>query len=329
MTSAETGISSEILVAIYEKMTRIKQCDERFRMLMSSGQIFIVYYSPRGQEAISAAVSANLRPDDYVITTYRGLHDQLAKGVNMRGLWAEFLGRQTGTCKGKGGPMHITDPSSGLMVTTGIVGGGIPIANGLALASQLAGTDQVTVVNFGDGATNIGAFHEALNLASIWQLPVIFVCQNNLYAEHTTFQNGTAVDEIATRAVSYRMPGVRVDGNDPVAMYEVAKDAVERARAGGGPTLLECMTYRFHGHLLGDAMEYQPSEERAAAIEADPVVRYRQWLIDNGHGGADQLAALEAAIEAEIDDAVEFAQNSPVPDPEELYTDVYAEVVTR
>lgn len=328
MESGTSAISTDALVLMYEKMSTIKQCDERFRMLMSSGQIFIVYYSPRGQEVISAAVSANLRADDYVITTYRGLHDQLAKGVNMRGLWAEFLGRGTGTCKGKGGPMHITDPASGLMVTTGIVGGGIPIANGFALASQLAGTDQVTVVNFGDGATNIGAFHEALNLASIWQLPVIFVCQNNLYAEHTSFRNGTAVDEIATRAVSYRMPGVRVDGNDPPAMYEAAKKAIDRARAGGGPTLLECMTYRFHGHLLGDPMEYQPAEERAAAIEADPVVRYRQWLLDHGHADEELLGAMEARIESEIDDAVEFAQNSPPPDPEELYTDVYAEVVT-
>jgi TPP-dependent pyruvate/acetoin dehydrogenase alpha subunit len=313
------------LLAMFEKQTLIKQCDERFRSMLMSGQIALIYYSPRGQECISAGYSVHLRPDDYVVATYRGLHDHLAKGVPLNDLWAEFLGKSTGTCKGKGGPMHITHPSSGVMVTTGIVGSGIPIANGLALASQLSGTDQVTFVNFGDGASNIGAFHEGLNMAAVWKLPVVFVCQNNQYGEHTPMAMATAVDKISKRGAAYTMPAVTVDGNDPIAMWRAAGEAVERARNGGGPTLIEAVTYRFWGHLMGDAMEYMPKEERKAAMDADPVPRYRQWLIDNGHATEDELAAIEAQKNVEIDAAVEFAVNSPEPELSELYTDIYAE----
>lgn len=320
-----TTVAPDVLRSIFEVATKIKLCDERFRTLIGSGQAFLIYYSPRGQELIPASFAPLLRPDDYVLTTYRGLHDQLAKGADLKALWAEYLGRGSGSCKGKGGPMHVTDPSCGLMVTTGIVGGGIPAANGFALAAQLRGTDQVTVVNFGDGAANIGAFHESLNLAGLWGLPVVFVCQNNRYAEHTAFAGGTACAEVAARAAGYGMPGVTVDGNDAVAMYRAAEEAVGRARSGGGPTLIEANTYRFFGHLLGDAMEYQPEEERAAAIAADPVVRLRAWLIDRAHLGEDEAAAIEAGISAEIDEAVEHALAAAPPDGGELLTDVYAE----
>ncbi len=315
------------LVRMYEIQTTIKQCDEKFRSMLMGGQIALIYYSPRGQECISAGWGVHLRPDDYVLTIYRGLHDHLAKGVPLRELWAEFLGRATGTCKGKGGPMHITHPASGLVVTTGIVGSGIPIANGFGLAAQLKGTDQVTLVNFGDGASNIGAFHEGLNLAAVWKLPVIFVCQNNQYGEHTPMRMATSVDKISSRGAAYDMPGVTVDGNDPVAVWHAMGEAVERARSGGGPTLVEAVTYRFWGHLMGDAMEYMPKEERKAAMEADPVPRYRQWLIDNGHAADDDLTAIESKAQDAIEDAVQFALDSPFPDPSELYTDVYAEVV--
>ena len=267
----------------------------------------------------------HLSQDDYVVTIYRGLHDHLAKGVPLRELWAEFLGRATGTCKGKGGPMHITHPASGLMVTTGIVGAGIPIANGFGLAAQLNGTDQVTVVNFGDGASNIGAFHEGMNLAAVWKLPVIFVCQNNLYGEHTPMSMSTGVEFISERAGSYGMPGVTVDGNDPVATWKVMGEAIERARSGGGPTLVEARTYRFWGHLMGDAMEYMDKDERKAAMAADPVVLYRAWLINNGHATEALLAEMEEQVTAAIDDAVEFALNSPQPDASELYTDVFGD----
>jgi acetoin:2,6-dichlorophenolindophenol oxidoreductase subunit alpha len=312
------------MLAMFEKQSLIKLCDEKFRSMLMSGQVALIYYSPRGQECISAGYSVHLRSDDYVVATYRGLHDHLAKGVPLKDLWAEFLGRAPGTCKGKGGPMHITHPESGVMVTTGIVGSGIPIANGLALATQMNGTDQVTVVNFGDGATNIGAFHEGLNMAGIWKLPVIFVCQNNQYGEHTPMAMSTPVDKISTRATSYGMPGITVDGNDPIAMWQASKEAVARARAGEGPTLIEAVTYRFWGHLMGDAMEYMPKEERKAAMEADPVPRYRQWLIDGGHATDDELASIEARLTAEIEDAAEFAMNAPEPDISELTTDVYA-----
>lgn len=315
----------DALLQMFEIQSRIKLCDERFRSMLMSGQIRLIYYSPRGQECISAGWGVHLRQDDYVVTIYRGLHDHLAKGVPLRELWAEFLGRATGTCKGKGGPMHITHPASGLMVTTGIVGAGIPIANGFGLAAQLNGTDQVTVVNFGDGASNIGAFHEGMNLAAVWKLPVIFVCQNNLYGEHTPMSMSTGVEFISERAGSYGMPGVTVDGNDPVATWKVMGEAIERARSGGGPTLVEARTYRFWGHLMGDAMEYMDKDERKAAMAADPVVLYRAWLINNGHATEALLAEMEEQVTAAIDDAVEFALNSPQPDASELYTDVFGD----
>jgi len=318
---------TDVLKKMFETMTRIKRCDERFRTMLTSGQIVITYYSPRGQEVIPAAFSALLRPDDYVVTTYRGLHDHIAKGVALRELWAEFLGRREGTCKGKGGPMHITDPKSGLMVTTGVVGSGMPIANGFGLAAKLRDTDQVTVVSFGDGATNIGAFHEALNLAAVWELPVVFVCQNNGYAEHTPYADGTSAAKVSDRAFAYGIPGVTVDGNDPVEMYAAAHEAVERARTGGGPTLIEANTYRFFGHLMGDTMEYMPKDEREAAMDADPVPRFRSWLVEGGHLSEDELAAIEAACDAELDDAVEYALACTPPSPEELFDDVYAEAI--
>lgn len=317
----------EALGRMFETMTRIKSCDERFRSMIGAGQIVVTYYSPRGQEVIPAAFSALLGRDDYVVTTYRGLHDHLAKGVNLRDLWAEFLGRRTGTCKGKGGPMHITDPSAGLMVTTGVVGSGLPIANGFGLAAKLRGTTQVTVVNFGDGASNIGAFHEALNLASLWKLPVVFVCQNNRYAEHTPYADGTSAERVSDRAVGYGIPGVTVDGNDPVAMYQAASDAVGRARAGEGPTLIEANTYRFYGHIMGDRMPYMPKEERAAAMEADPVPAFRSWLLEQGCFTEAELADVESRVQAELDDAVEYALACPPPAPEEVLDDVYAEPI--
>jgi pyruvate dehydrogenase E1 component alpha subunit len=316
-------------MGMFRTVTTINACDERLRGLLNQGKIFIFYYSPRGQEIIPAAVSACLRPDDYVVTTYRGLHDEIAKGAPLREVLAEMVGRATGTCKGKGGPMHISDPRSGLMVTTGVVGSGLPIANGLALASQLQGDGRVTVVNFGDGAANIGAFHESLNLAAVWSLPVVFVCQNNRYGEFTPIHETQRVDEISTRAAGYGIPGVTVDGNDPLAMYAAAGEAVDRARAGGGPALLECLTYRFMGHFYGDQMPYMDQEEYQAALAADPLPRFRARLIADGHATEEELAALEAEVAAEADDAIDFAMSSPPPDPSELFDDVYAEVVGR
>ncbi|PVX75674.1 pyruvate dehydrogenase E1 component alpha subunit [Paraburkholderia unamae] len=324
----QAGPDRKTLVEMYRKMTLIKQNDERFRSVIKSGKLVLPYYSPRGQEVIPSAVSVHLTNEDYVCTIYRGMHDMLAKGVPTKLLWAEFAGKATGTCKGKGGPMHITHPESGVMVTTGIVGSSMPIANGLALAAQVRGESRVSVAYFGDGASNIGAFHEALNLAAVWKLPVIFVCQNNQYAEHTKYEVGTAAARIADRAVAYSMPGVRVDGNDPVAMWSAARDAVARARAGEGPTLIEAMTFRFHGHVFGDADGYMEPTEKAAAMERDPVPAFRTWLIEREHATEPELAAIEAQVESEINEALEFAMSSPYPDVAELKRDVYAQELT-
>lgn len=321
MGSQEIG--SDVLVDMYRKVALVKQNDDRFRLVIRTGRLVMPYYSTRGQEVIPAAVSVNLRPEDYICTIYRGIHDSLAKGVPMKALWAELAGKETGSCKGKGGPMHITHPSLGIMVTTGIVGSSMPIANGLALSSQIRGDGRVTVANFGDGASNIGAFHESLNMASLWKLPVVFVCQNNRYAEHTKFEDGTAIDQISKRAASYSMPGIHVDGNDPVAMYQAARGAIERARRGDGPTLIEAMTFRFHGHVMGDDDSYMDKGEKDRWMEDDPVPRFRAWLVSEGHATEAELTAIEEAIEKEIDEAVEFALASPFPDPAEIRRDVY------
>jgi TPP-dependent pyruvate/acetoin dehydrogenase alpha subunit len=322
----EARVDTAILIDIYRRMALIQRSDDRFRAVIKSGKIAAPYYSPRGQEAIPAAVSVNLTDDDYICTIYRGVHDMLAKGVPSKLLWAEIAGRATGTCKGKGGPMHITHPKSGVMVTTGIVGSSMPIANGLALAAQIRGEKRVTVAYFGDGASNIGAFHEALNMASVWKLPVLFVCQNNGYGEHTRYELATSAKQISDRAIGYQMPGVTIDGNDPLAVYAAARTAVARARAGEGPTLIEAKTFRFHGHVFGDADAYMEPGEKEAAMARDPVPRFRTWLIEGGVAEAE-LAALESAIDHEIEEAVAFALDSPPPDVSELHTDVLAEKV--
>ncbi len=323
MTNAELP-DARTLVAIYRKMAAIKLNDDRFISQIKAGRLVMPYYSARGQECIPAAISVLLTDADYLVTIYRGIHDMIAKGVPPKLIWAELAGRSTGSCKGKGGPMHITHPQSGCMVTTGVVGAGMPIACGLALAAQLRGEKRVTVTNFGDGASNIGAFHESLNLAAVWKLPVIFVCQNNRYAEHTSMAKGTSIERISERARSYNMESAHVDGNDPVAVHEAARIAIERARGGGGPTLIEAMTFRFNGHLIGDTGEYMPKEEYQAALAADPYPRYRNWLLQNRHATAAELSKIETDTAADVDAAVAFAFDSPLTDVSEITRDVYA-----
>ena len=318
---AESPVDRDTLLDIYRRAMLIHRTDERIRSLLMSGKLRLVYYPVRGQEVVSAAMMSALRPDDYLVTTYRGVHDQLAKGIPPKDLWAEFTGKASGTCKGKGGPMHITDPATGVMVTTGIVGSGLPIANGLALSSVLKKDGRVTVVCFGDGATNIGAFHEAMNMASVWKLPVIFCCQNNRYGEHTPYAESTSAKQIIDRAPGYSMPGVRVDGNDAAAMHRTARDAVERARAGGGPTLIEAMTYRMLGHTFGASTSYVPKSLLQEAAENDPLPRLRSTLLEMQSSEAE-LDAIVADIERDIDAAVEHALSSPYPDPVELRRDV-------
>ncbi|MBB5686714.1 thiamine pyrophosphate-dependent dehydrogenase E1 component subunit alpha [Sphingobium boeckii] len=318
---------AETLVDIYRRMIRIERNDDAIRKTVRLGRLTMPYYSARGQEVIPSTISALLNKEDQICTIYRGIHDMVAKDMPLRPLWAEIAGRIDGTCKGKGGPMHLTHPESGVMVTTGVVGSSMPIANGLAWAAKLDGSKRVAIAYFGDGASNIGAFHESLNLASLWKLPVIFVCQNNGFAEHTRYENATSVDFISKRAAGYAMPGFTVDGNDPVAMYAAAHTAIARARDGEGPTLLECKTFRFFGHVLGDDDFYMTKEEKAAAMADDPLPKFRAKLIADGHATEDRLAKMQADIEAEIADAQEFGLNSPFPSADELRRDIFAEEI--
>lgn len=309
------------LERLYQIAWLIRRTDDKLQQAITSGRLQIVYYSPRGQEVLAAAAMATLNQDDYLVTTYRGIHDQLAKGIPPRDLWAEFAGKIDGACKGKGGPMHMTHPASGVMVTTGIVGSGLPIANGLALASQMSSDGKVTVCTFGDGATNIGAFHEALNLAQLWNLPVIFICQNNGYAEHTSQSLSTCARELTDRGAAYGIEAVQVNGNDPVAMYQATKHAVEKARKGQGPTFLEAKTFRFSGHLLGDDSSYIPAEEMNAAKASDPVPRLRQALVSAI--GEEQVSAIEADIDRVVADAHDFALDCDYPKADEVNIDVF------
>ena len=311
------------LLAIYRKARLINLIDERFRGLLRSGRLAAVYYSPRGQEILAAAMGVHLQPTDYLVTTYRGIHDQLAKGIPLKPLFAEYYAKATGACKGKGGPMHITHPESGVMVTTGIVGSGLPIANGLGWASQLKKDGRVTLVTFGDGASNIGAFHEALNMASLWKLPVIFLCQNNLYGESSKYAKCTAVDNIGERAASYNMVGVTVNGNDPEAMWRASGEAVARARAGEGPTLIEAKTFRFMGHYFGDPGAYIPKEEYDDHMSRDPMPIARAAALSGGAATEAELDAYDAEVNALIDEALQFAADSPFPDVGEIDIDVY------
>lgn len=322
-----TELTTETLKGIYRTAALIKLADERIRSLLMSGEIAISYYSPRGQEIVAAATMPNLRPDDYLVTNYRGIHDQIAKGAPLRLLIAEYFGKVTGACKGKGGPMHVTHPESGVMLTTGIVGSGLPIANGVALAAQLRNEDRVVLATFGDGASNIGAFHEALNMASLWKLPVVFLCQNNEFGEHTAYPNSTSCPNIADRAAGYGMLGITVDGNNPDEMYNAAASAIDRARAGNGPTLLEAKTFRFMGHYFGDDSSYIDQQLYAARVAQDPVPALRDRLLTEGHASEAELTDLERQCETQIEDAIEFARSSEYPEVAELRRDVYAEKV--
>ena len=324
MTNAHTP-DAATQVEIFRKMALLKANDERSRKVITTGRLVMPYYSYRGQEAIPAALAVNLTDDDYLVTIYRGIHDMLAKGLPLKDLWAEIAGRVDGTCKGKGGPMHLTYPKKGIMVTTGVVGSSMPIANGIAWGSQLSKNGRVAVATFGDAASNIGAFHESLNLASVWKLPVIFLCQNNRWGEHTIYAKSTPIERISDRAAAYGMAGIHVDGNDPIAMYAAAAEAVERARAGEGPTLIEAMTFRHHGHVFGDADRYMDKAYKAEWVAKDPYPIFRAKLIADGAATEEELAGIEAGFEADLDEAVAFALESAYPGLEEISTDVYGE----
>jgi 2-oxoisovalerate dehydrogenase E1 component len=319
-----TAASRELMLGFYTTMVRINEADKAIQRSLSAGELQFQYYPAGGQEAIPAGIAPLLSREDYSVITYRCIHDIVAKGTPLTEIMAEMYGKRAGTSKGKGGPMHLSDPHSGLMVTTGIVGAGLPIANGLALASQLMRSGRVTVVNFGDGATSTGAFHEALNLAAVWKLPVLFVCQNNQYGEYTAIPEYTLTRDFSKRASAYEMRGAQVDGTDPVAVHAAAKDALERARRGEGPTLLEAVCHRLQGHAFGSDTAHMDKAALEAAKQVAPVPRFRARLLDGKVATEAELAAIEAAARQEVDAAIAFAKEAPPPAVEDLYTDVFA-----
>ena len=310
------------LVQMFDTMTLIAATDDALRGAISAGSVTLAYYSPRGQEAVAAGFAGALRPDDYLVTTYRGLHDQIAKGVPLRPLLAEMLGRAEGTGKGKGGPMHVAWPEVGLMLTTGVVGSGLPIAAGLAWAAARRNEGRVSIASFGDGATNIGAFHEALNLAAVWGLPVVFLCQNNGYGEHTAVSDHQRIEHVAQRAAAYGMPGVTVDGNDPVAVYEAVASAAAHARAGEGPSLVEAVTYRLFGHVFGDRMGYVDPAELEEAWKQEPVARFRRVLVERGVLSDEAAQTIEVRCTARASDTLAEVLELPEPGDDQVLTDV-------
>jgi acetoin:2,6-dichlorophenolindophenol oxidoreductase subunit alpha len=309
---------------MYELMALILACDERVRRGLSGGEFACTYWPATGQEAIAAALGTVLRTEDQLVSTYRGLHDQIAKGVPLGPLVAEILTRRSGVNAGKGGSMHISHPSSGVVLSTGIVGSGIPIAVGVGLAAHLRGSDQVTVASFGDGATGTGSFHEAVNLAALWRLPVVFVCQNNRYAEMTPTHEAQPVAHVVDRVAGYGIAGVQVDGNDPDAVHRALGDAVAQARSGHGPVLVECLTYRLWGHYFGDPMRYMPAGELDQARRDEPVGRYRATLIGDRVLDEAGAAAIDQRARQEVEAAFVAALADEPPPADQAFVDVYA-----
>lgn len=317
-------IEREKLIDMYRKMIRIRTFEERARKEFAAGKIpgFVHLYS--GQEASAVGACANLRTADYITSTHRGHGHLIAKGGKTDRMMAELFGKKTGYNKGKGGSMHIADMEIGILGANGIVGAGIPIAGGAALSAKKRGTGQVTVCFLGDGASNTSRFHEGVNLASCWKLPIVYLIENNQYAECTNISKTCMIANIADRASGYGIPGVTVDGNDVLAVYETVAEAVARARKGEGPTLVETKTYRYHGHYEGDPCNYQPEEEMAEWKKKDPIVRFRKKLIEMGVLTEDDASKIDQEINREIEEAVKFAEESPFPAPEETLEDVYA-----
>ena len=315
----------ETLLALYRQMLVMRRHEEAAARSYREGHIpgFIHLYI--GEEAVAAGVCAHLTRDDYVASTHRGHAHALAKGVPPREVVAELWGRSTGCSGGRGGSMHLYSIEYGLLGTSGIVGYSMPLGAGAAFSAKYRGTSQVAVAFFGDGANNMGCFHEVLNLASIWRLPVVFVCENNLYATEMPFLKATAGQSVAARAASYAMPGVEVDGQDVLAVYEAAGEAVARSRAGEGPTLIECRTYRYVGHHEGDpGTTYRTQEEIEKWKKRDPILLLRKRLLDKKIASQEELDKIDDEVKALIQDAMVFANKSPWPSPEEVTTKLFA-----
>jgi TPP-dependent pyruvate/acetoin dehydrogenase alpha subunit len=314
------------LVQMLRTMILIREFDERAIELRVAGKIYGAVHPYVGQEAVAVGVCAHLSVTDRVTSTHRGHGHCIAKGADVRRMFAELFGRVDGYCKGKGGSMHIADFAVGMLGANGIVGGGLPIACGAALAGQLEGKGAVTVCFFGDGAAAEGEFHESLNIASVWKLPIVFVCENNQYAANNAIGVQHPRVDIAAHAAPYDMPGVVVDGNDVLAVHAATGDAVTRARRGEGPSLLECKTYRWHFHAMRAArpLETRPAEEITSWKAGDPVARLEQHLVGRAMLSPDELRAIREQVTSELDQAVAFADASPFPDPKDLMADMFA-----
>jgi acetoin:2,6-dichlorophenolindophenol oxidoreductase subunit alpha len=320
-----SALPPEVLHDLHRRMVRIRLFEEEAGKLMEGGRMPGFLHLYVGQEAVAAGVMATLRPDDVVTSTHRGHGHAVAKGADLRYMYAELFGKVTGYCKGRGGSMHINDLSIGMLGANGIVGGGIPHAVGAALAAVYKGQDSVAVPFFGDGATNIGAFHESANLAAVLQLPVVFVCENNGYAEFTPQDRHMLLKDVADRAAAYGMPGEIVDGMDAVAVYLAALRLVERARAGQGPALLEAKTYRFYDHqgVKGLRIPYRTQEEIDTWKERDAITSLEQRLVNAKVAAQDELDKVWSDTREEIAAAIKFAEQSPDPDPADLLDNVY------
>lgn len=320
------GLETPQLFEIYRKMVTIRRFDQRAVEEFHAGNIPGVVHAYIGEEAVAVGVCAALRQDDKIVSTHRGHGHTIAKGAEIKLMMAELFGRSNGYCHGKGGSMHIADFSVGMLGANGIVGAGIPIATGAALAAKLDKSDRVAVAFFGDGASNEGAFHGSLNLASIWKLPAIYVCENNRWASGVSATYALSVQEVAARASGYNIPGVTVDGTNVMAVYEVAEQAVQRARAGGGPTLVECMTYRWRGHSeqRGNPADPRPREEIEQGTQHDPIAAFGTRLLQHGGATAAMLQQIEREVQAAVEDAIAFAKASPLPRPEDALQDIFA-----
>ncbi|MDI6601235.1 pyruvate dehydrogenase (acetyl-transferring) E1 component subunit alpha [Calorimonas adulescens] len=317
-------LSKEKMLWMYQKMVEIRKFELKVDELFKKNMIWGTCHLYIGEEATAVGACAALNRDDYITSTHRGHGHCIAKGAEMKRMMAELLGRETGYCKGRGGSMHIVDVSTGNLGANGVVAGGIPIATGAALASKRRGDGKVTICFFGDGAGNEGAFHESLNMAGIWKLPIVYLCENNLYGMSNPVKNSTAVEDIAVRGQAYNIPGVIVDGNDVLAVYETVKEAVGRARRGEGATLIESKTYRWMGHSKSDPRAYRTREEEQEWKERDPIKLFASQLMDRNIATEDELKKIDEQVDEEIEEAYEFAVNSPKARVEDITEYVYA-----
>lgn len=322
---ADYELGKDKLLHMYSRMLMARRLEEEVHLLFLQGELPGTVHLYAGEEACAVGVCSALRQDDYITSTHRPHGHAVAKGVSTRSIMAELFARTTGCCGGYGGSMHMGDLSVGMLPAIAIVGGGIPVASGVGLALKRLGTDRVVACFFGDGASNEGAFHEGINMAAIWDLPVIFVCENNLYGASTHVNRVMKVANIADRAAAYGIPGVITDGMDVLAVYRTVKEAVDRARAGEGPTLVECKTYRYMGHSRTDPGLYRSKEEVEEYKAKDPIPRLKNYMLSEGIATENEIAAVEEAVEEELEDAIEFARNSPHPKPEDALKNVFVE----